>query len=193
MEEEIKEIKQMINTGQEYNDMDPSIEKYRNRSLRLCRKYNFFINSQNEYDYSVLKDFFHLLGENIYIESNFNCEFGFNISMGDNIYINHDMVILDCNEVTIGNDVYIGPKVGLFCANHADDPTDRANHVVHAHPIHIEDNVWLGGHVSVLPGVTIGKNSIIGAGSVVTKDIPPNVVAAGNPCRVIRKVRKKQG
>lgn len=93
------------------------------------------------------------------------------------------MVILDCNEVTIGDLVYIGPKVGLYCANHAEDPVERANHQVYAKPIHISD--------SVLPGVTIGENSIIGTGSVVTKDIPANVIAAGNPCRVIRGIQKK--
>ena len=83
------------------------------------------------------------------------CELGLNISLGSNVYINHDMVILDCNEVTIGDHVYIGPKVGLYCANHAEDSVERANHQVYAKPIHISD--------SVLPGVTIGENSIIGA------------------------------
>lgn len=192
MENDIAKVKSMTNSGRDYDDMDSLVEKYRNQSIKECRRYNFLINSKNEYDRSILESLFHKLGENVYIESSFNCEFGFNISIGHNVYINHDMVILDCNEVTIGNDVYIGPKVGLFAANHAEDPVERANHVVYSKPIHIEDNVWLGGHVSVLPGVTVGKNSIIGAGSVVTKDIPENVVAAGNPCKVIRPIEKRK-
>lgn len=191
MEKDIAYIKALTNQGEHYDDMDQWVEKYRKQAIKECRKYNFLINSENKYDISILKNLFNQMGDNVYIESNFNCEFGFNISLGDNIYINHDLVILDCNEVTIGNDVYIGPKVGLFCANHAEDPVDRANHEVYAKPIHIADKVWIGGHVAVLQGVSIGKNSIIGAGSVVTKDIPANVIAAGNPCQVIRPIKEK--
>ncbi|GIN70324.1 acetyltransferase [Bacillus sp. J14TS2] len=191
MQKEIEHIKEITKNGNEYDDMDRFVDRYRNRALRECRKYNFLINSENKYDLDILKNLFNKMGENVYIESNFNCELGFNISMGNNIYINHDMVILDCSDVTIGNDVYIGPRVALFCANHAEDPIDRANHVVYAKPIYIGDKVWLGGNVSVLQGVSIGENTIIGAGSVVTKDIPPNVIAAGNPCKVIRPIREK--
>lgn len=186
-----KEVKAITNNGLQYDDMDKNVEIARNHAIKQCRRYNFLINSENNYDYSILKELFHSFGENVYIESNFYCEFGFNISIGNNVYLNHDMVILDCNEVTIGNDVYVGPKVGLYGANHAEDPIERAEHVVYAKPIHIGDKVWLGAGVHVLQGVTIGQNSIIGAGSVVTKDIPANVIAAGNPCKVIRSVNAK--
>jgi maltose O-acetyltransferase len=112
--------------------------------------------------------------------------------MGSNIYINHDMIILDCNEVRIGNDVYIGPRVGLYAANHAEDPIERINGGVYSKPITIGNKVWLCGDVKVAPGVTIGENTIIGTGSVVVKDIPANVVAAGNPCKVIRPIRENE-
>ncbi|MEK1352395.1 sugar O-acetyltransferase [Limosilactobacillus fermentum] len=155
MSEEVKidakRVQAITNTGQAYDDVDPLVEAARNHAIKECRRYNFLVNSQNKYDYSILKGLFNKMGEENYIEPNFMCESGLNISLGSNVYINHDMVILDCNEVTIGD--------------------------------HISD--------SVLPGVTIGENSIIGAGSVVTKDIPANVIAAGNPCRVIRGIQKK--
>ncbi|MNC66640.1 putative acetyltransferase [compost metagenome] len=99
------------------------------------------------------------------------------------------MIILDCNEVKIGNNVFIGPRAGLYAANHAEDPFERAEKGVYSAPIIIQDNVWLGGDVKITQGVTIGENSIIGAGSVVTKDIPANTIAAGVPCKVIRPIQ----
>lgn len=185
-------VQALTNTGLPYDDMDKNVEAARNYAIKECRRYNFLVNSENKYDQSILKNLFHAIGENVYIEPNFFCEFGFNITIGNNVYLNHDMVILDCNEVTIGNDVYVGPKVGLYGANHAEDPIERAEHIVYAKPIHISDKVWLGAGVHVLQGVTIGENSIIGAGSVVTKNIPANVIAAGNPCKVIRPIEKKE-
>lgn len=186
------EIKKIINSGEMYDDDNFHIAKARSEAIAACRRYNKIINNDNTYDESIIKELFAEVGENVYIESNFFCEFGFNIKVGNNIYFNHDMVILDCNEVTIGNDVYIGPKVGLYAANHAEDPVERANSGVYSKPITIKDNVWMGGNVQVGPGVTIGENSIIGMGSVVVKDIPANVVAAGNPCRVIRPIKENE-
>lgn len=187
--QELQQAKALTNTKCPYNDMDPLIAKFRNQAIKACRRYNFLVNSQNDYQLSILKGIFQQMGEDVYIEPNFYCEFGFNLSLGSHIYINHDMVILDCAQVTIGNHVWIGPKVGLYCANHAEDPVRRAHDEVTSQPICIKDGVWLGASVVVLPGVTIGENSIIGAGSVVTKDIPANVVAVGNPCKVVRPLR----
>lgn len=186
------EIKAVINSGEMYDDANFYIDKARSEAIAACRKYNKKVNNDNTYDMSLIKDLLAEVGENVYIEPNFFCEFGFNIKIGNNIYFNHDMVILDCNEVTIGNGVYIGPKVGLYAANHAEDPVERANNGVYSKPITIKDNVWMGGNVQVGPGVTIGENSIIGMGSVVVKDIPANVVAVGNPCRVIRPVKENE-
>ncbi|GIP23106.1 sugar O-acetyltransferase [Paenibacillus sp. J22TS3] len=185
----IEEIKKMINSGDLYDDAGKDVSALRAHAISECRKYNHKVNANNEYDMSILKELFAEVGENVYIESNFRCEFGFNISIGNDVYINHDMIILDCNEVKIGNDVFIGPRAGLYGANHAEDPFERADKGVYSAPIILEDNVWLGGDVKITQGVTIGKNSIIGAGSVVTKDIPPNSIAAGVPCKVIRPVR----
>ncbi|CAM3992783.1 sugar O-acetyltransferase [Saccharibacillus endophyticus] len=186
---DIEQIKRMTNTGEMYDDAAPDVARVRDHALAECRRYNAKVNANEGYDMSILTALFHEVGENVYIESNFRCEFGFNISIGSEVYINHDMIILDCNEVKIGNDVYIGPRAGLYAANHAEDPFERAEKGVYAKPIVLEDRVWLGGDVKIMQGVTIGENSIIGAGSVVTKDIPPNVVAAGNPCKVIRPIR----
>lgn len=186
-----EQVKALTNEGLPYDDMDEQVEAAISHAIKECRRYNFLVNSENRYDLSILKNLFHSMGENVYIESNFQCEFGFNISLGKNIYFNHDMIILDCNEVTVGDDVYVGPRVGLYGANHAEDPIERSEHVVYAKPIHIQDKVWLGAGVHVLQGVTIGENTIIGAGSVVTNDIPADVIAAGNPCKVIRPIRKK--
>lgn len=183
------EVKALINSGQPYDDMADGVTKQRDHALKECRKYNFLVQSANEYNQAILSSLLAGIGKDVSIEPNFLCEFGFNLSIGNNVYINHDMVVLDCNEVTIGNDVYVGPRVGLYCANHAEDPLQRAAHIVYSKPIHIGDKVWLGTGVHVLQGVSIGENSIIGAGSVVTKDIPANVIAAGNPCKVVRPIK----
>ncbi|MGX6978056.1 sugar O-acetyltransferase [Vagococcus elongatus] len=187
----IEEVKALINSGAPYDDAGAEVAKLRNIAIKECRRYNFLVNSENRYDLAILKNILNDVGTDVYIEPNFFCEFGFNISIGHHVYINHDMVILDCNKVTIGDNVYIGPKVGLYGANHAEDPIERTElNIVYSKPIHIGDKVWLGGGTSVLQGVSIGENSIIGAGSVVTKDIPANVIAAGNPCKVIRPIKK---
>ncbi|MEO1772153.1 MULTISPECIES: sugar O-acetyltransferase [Enterococcus] len=187
----IETVKKMINSGEPYDDMDAGVEAIRAKAIQECRRYNFLVNSENKYDLSILQGLLHSIGEDVYIESNFLCEFGFNISIGSNVYINHDLIILDCNQVTIGNGVYIAPRVGMYGANHAEDPIERAeDHIVYSKPIKIGDRVWLGAGVHVLQGVTVGENTIIGAGSVVTKDIPANVIAAGNPCKVIRPIRE---
>lgn len=123
--------------------------------------------------------------------TDFRCEFGKNITIGDNVYINFGCIILDCAEVTIGSNTLLGPNIGLYAANHSTDATERINGGCYGKPIHIGNSVWLGGDVKVLTGVTIGDNSIIGAGSVATKNIPSNVIAVGNPCKVIREITDK--
>ena len=126
-----------------------------------------------------------------YLEPPLRCDYGSNIRLGDRVYANFNLVVLDCAAVTIGNDVLIGPNVGIYTAGHPVDPGLRRQGLEFALPITIEDGVWIGGHAVIAPGVRIGRNSVIGAGSVVTKDIPANVVAVGNPCRVVRSVTEK--
>ena len=121
------------------------------------------------------------------IESNFFCDYGYNISVGENFYANHNLVILDGAKVEFGDNVFIGPNCGFYTAGHPIDIKSRNEGIEYAKPIKVGNNVWFGGNVSVMPGVTIGDNVTIGAGSVVTKDIPSNCVAYGNPCKVKRE------
>ena len=122
------------------------------------------------------------------IEPNFFCDYGYNISLGNNFYANHNLVILDCAPVEFGDNVFIGPNCGFYTAEHPIDAETRNKGLEFARPIKIGNNVWFGGNVTVLGGVTIGDNAVIGAGSVVTKDIPANVVAVGNPCRILKAI-----
>lgn len=126
--------------------------------------------------------------ENIFIQPPFEVDYGKHIRVGSNFYCNVNAVFLDTNWITIGNNVKIGPRVNLLTAGHPIDAQTRISLLEFAAPITIGDNTWLGGNVTVLPGVNIGKNSVIGAGAVVTKDIPDGVVAVGNPARVMRKI-----
>ena len=121
------------------------------------------------------------------IESNFFCDYGYNISVGENFYANHNLVILDGAKVEFGDNVFVGPNCGFYTAGHPIDIKSRNEGIEYAKPIKVGNNVWFGGNVSVMPGVTIGDNVTIGAGSVVTKDIPSNCVAYGNPCKVKRE------
>ena len=122
------------------------------------------------------------------LEPNFYCDYGFNIHLGKNFYSNHNLVILDANKVEFGNNVFIGPNCGFYTSGHPLDYKTRNKGLEYAKPIKVGNNVWFGGNVCVLPGVTIGDNVVIGAGSVVNKDIPSNVVAVGNPCKVVKEI-----
>ncbi len=127
----------------------------------------------------------HIAGE-ILVEQPFYCDYGYNISVGDRFYANHNLVILDEAEVTFGDNVFVAPNCAFYTAGHPLDAVERNRGIEYARPITVGNNVWIGGNVCVLPGVTIGDNCVIGAGSVVVKDIPANSVAAGNPCKVIK-------
>ena len=139
----------------------------------------------------IMKKLFKRVGERVYMEPNFTCEFGKNISLGNDLYINFGCTLLDCGQITIGDNTLLGPNVSMYSANHSLDAEERIAGALIPEPITIGKRVWIGGGSTVLSGVTIGDDSVIGAGSVVTKDIPSGVVAAGNPCRVIRKITDK--
>ena len=128
------------------------------------------------------------MGKEFYIEPPFHCDYGYNISIGQNFYSNYNCTILDCAQVTIGNNVLFGPNVSLFTAGDPIHPAPRNEGIEYAFPITIGNNVWIGGGVIVNPGITIGDNVVIGSGSVVTKDIPSNVIAVGNPCKVLKEI-----
>lgn len=127
----------------------------------------------------------------MYFEPPFHCEYGSHIEIGEGFYANTGCVMLDVGRITIGDNVLFGPNVSLYTAGHPIHPESRKSGYEYGIPIKIGDNVWIGGSCVVLPGVTIGNNVVIGAGSVVTKDIPDNVCAAGNPCRVIREITEE--
>lgn len=131
------------------------------------------------------------IGRNGCIISPFHCDYGSNIEIGENFFANTNLVILDGGKVTIGDNVFIAPNVGIYTAGHPLDTGRRNAGLEYAYPVSIGNNVWIGAQVCILPGVTIGDNTVIGAGSVVTKDIPDNVLAVGNPCKVIRKITEE--
>ena len=174
--------------GMVYDDFDDDLFLRRVEAKKLFKAYNKTSDDEMEERKTLLSKLFHSVGNGVHIEPDFRCEFGKNIIIGDQVYINFGCIILDCAEVTIGNNVLIGPNLGIYAVNHGLDPEERIVGACIGKPVHIEDNVWVGGDVKVLAGVTIGEGSVIGAGSVVTKDIPPRVVAAGNPCKVIRPI-----
>lgn len=151
--------------------------------------YNHLKPSQFEEKQLLLKEMFAEIGKDCYIETPFYANWGGkNVHIGDNFYSNFNLVLVDDCDITIGNRVMIGPNVVLATGTHPVEPKLRGKQAQYNLPIHIEDNVWLGAGCIVMPGITIGENSVIGAGSVVTKDIPSNVVAVGNPCRVLREI-----
>ena len=128
------------------------------------------------------------MGQNAEVKPSFRCDYGCHIFAGDNLYINYDCTILDCNQVTIGDDVMMAPGVHIYTAYHPTDPAVRQSGLEQAAPVVIGNNVWIGGRAIICPGVTVGDDTTIGAGSVVIRDLPANAIAVGNPCRVVRSL-----
>lgn len=182
MENRTEEEKMLA--GELYLAADPHLEALRRRAKRLCAEYNRRV---QELDRATLGE---LLGQSTdaYIEPPFFCDYGHNVRLGQRFYANHNLVILDCALVTIGNDVMVAPNVVISTATHPIEPRARTVGHEYALPIKIGSQVWLGANVTILPGVEIGDCTVIGAGSVVTRSIPANVVAVGNPCRVLRAI-----
>lgn len=174
--------------GQWYNAMDYSMLKMRQENNKKTEAYSRITINTLSYKDRMAKAIVKEFGENANIIPPFTCDYGCNVKVGDNTVINHSGVFLDTNEINIGKHALIGPKSGLYGAIHPFDVEARNEGIEKAKTINIGDGAWLGGKLTVVPGVSIGKHSVIGAGSVVTKDIPDDVVAVGNPCRVIRKI-----
>ena len=187
-EGKIKRDSQELYDGN-YND---ELKREMLKTKELCFKYNHLEPSKIEERTEIIKKLFANVGKDIRIEPNFFCDYGYNISVGDNFYMNHNCVILDPGKVEFGDNVFIGPNCGFYTAGHPIDINLRNQGLEYAKPIKVGNNVWFGGNVVVLPGVTIGDNVTIGAGSVVTKDIPQNSLAVGNPCHVIRKINGEE-
>lgn len=167
---------------------DTELIKDRYKAKDICFEYNMLKPSNTEGKDKLIKKLFAKTGNQITVEQNFWCDYGYNIFVGENFYMNHNCVILDCAKVEFGDNVFIAPNCGFYTAGHPLDYETRNKGLEYAKPIKIGNNVWIGGNVIVLPGITIGNNVVIGAGSLVNKDIPSNSVAVGNPCRVIKKI-----
>ena len=172
--------------GELYLAADAELVALRQQARRLVRTYNNTTEEESEMRSQLLNQLFAKVGSNVEIEPPFHCDYGSNIYVGDKFYMNFGCVILDCNLVEIGDNVLCGPYVQIYAAYHPTSPEIRLSGQELAAPVKIGNNVWIGGGVIICPGVTIGDNTTIGAGSVVVKDIPANVIAVGNPCRVIQ-------
>lgn len=175
--------------GEIYNaNYDEELIEERATAKDKCFEYNNIKPSDIEIRKNLMKTILGRTKNNFLIEQPFICDYGYNIEIGENFYSNHNLVILDANKVEFGDNVFIAPNCGFYTAGHPLDYKARNKGLEYAKPIKVGNNVWIGGNVTVLPGVTIGNNVVIGAGSVVNKNIPSNVVAVGNPCRVIKEM-----
>ncbi|WP_338022498.1 sugar O-acetyltransferase [Argonema antarcticum] len=181
-----KTEKEKMLAGELYLAADSELVADRKLARGLTRVYNTTTESETERRTQILTELFAKVGPNVEIDPPFHCDYGSNIYIGDKFYMNFGCVILDCNKVEIGENVLCGPYVQIYAAYHPTSPADRLTGKELAAPVKIGNNVWIGGGAIICPGVTIGDNTTIGAGSVIVKDIPANVVAVGNPCRIIR-------
>jgi maltose O-acetyltransferase len=184
----LEEQRQKILRGEMYNDLTAELDEARRQAVFLAKAYNDSFGEEPQKREEILKKLLGSMGESVHFEQFFRCEFGYNIHIGHHFFANFDCVMLDGGGIEIGDHVLFGPRVGIYTSNHAVDPKERAAGACYARPVKIGSHVWLGAGVHVNPGVTIGDNVIVGSGSVVTKDIPSNVIAAGVPCRVIRQI-----
>lgn len=183
---DIETEKQKMLAGKPYKAFGTELLSERQYAKELIFDFNALRPSEIEKRNNIIRQLFKQTGDPFFIEPPFRCDYGYNISIGNNFYANYNLIILDCAEITIGDNVFIAPNVSLFTAGHPIHFEPRNQDLEYAIPISIGNNVWIGGNVVINPGITIGNNSVIGAGSIVTKDIPNNVIAVGNPCKILR-------
>ncbi len=180
--------KEKMIAGELYIAADEILTKERQKARRLTRLFNNSTEEEEEYRIELLHELFGKVGENIYIEPTFKCDYGYNISVGKNFFANFDCVILDVCPVTIGDYVFLAPGVHIYTATHPLDAEKRNSGEEYGKPVAIGNSVWIGGRAVIAPGVTIGNNIVIAAGAVVTKDVEDNVVVGGNPAKVIKRL-----
>ncbi len=173
-------------SGQWYNPLDQQLTEERAQARRWQKVFNDSAPDDAAVRKQLLKQWLPDSGKQLWIEPPFFCDYGYNIRTGSRVFFNFNCVVLDVAPVTIGSNVFFGPAVQVYTVNHPLDAVKRRTMLEQATPVNIADDVWIGGGAIILPGVSIGAGSVIAAGSVVTKDIPAGVVAAGNPCRVIK-------
>ncbi len=174
--------------GEMYNAADPELADERRRARDLCKSLNDSHDNELELRSQILQDLFGSTGTDVWIEPPFYCDYGSNIFLGNKVYFNFNCIILDPAAVMIGSNVLVGPAVQIYTATHPMRASERSKYLEFARPVNIGSDVWIGGGAIICPGVHIGSRSVIGAGSVVAQEIPADVFAAGNPCRIIRQI-----
>lgn len=178
--------KEKSHAGMLYQPGDPSLASDRDVTVQKLYEYNNLHPLDRDARQKAIHGILGAAGENCVVEQPLFCTYGYNTTVGNNFFLNTNGKLMDSGKITIGDNVFIAPNVCIITEEHAMDVEQRAAGLEYTHPVTIGDNVWICAGVIVLPGVTIGSNSVIGAGSVVTKDVPPNSLAVGNPCQVIR-------
>ena len=181
--------KEKMLAGEVYSAVDPELLSELMETREKIHEYNSLHPSETQKMKKLLDGLLgHIGDDDVIINQPFRCDYGKQISVGKRFFANFNFTVLDEAQVTIGDDCFIGPNVSIYTACHSTDPVERNTRQEWAKPVTIGNNVWIGGSVTILPGVTIGDNVTIGAGSVVVGDIPSNSVAVGNPCKVIRNI-----
>jgi maltose O-acetyltransferase len=183
-----KSEKEKMLSGELYDPLDPELSAARRRARLLLKALNDTADDRQEERARILKELIPASGEGVWIEPPFYCDYGSNITLGERVFFNFNCVVLDVAPVTIGSGVLFGPAVQIYAATHPLGAAERRTGLELGRPIRIGDDVWVGGGAIVCPGVNIGARSVIGAGSVVTRDVPGGVLAVGNPCRVVREI-----
>jgi len=180
--------KEKMLSGKPYLAFDEELLKERQYAKGLIFQFNSLYPEEIAKRNEIIKKLFGRTKGTFFIEPPFRCDYGYNIEIGEYFYANYNLIILDCAKVLIGDNVMLGPNVGIYTAGHPLHHEIRNTQYEFALPINIGDNVWISGNVVINPNINIGNNTVIGSGSVVTKDIPDNVIAAGNPCKVLREI-----
>ncbi|MBQ1861280.1 MAG: sugar O-acetyltransferase [Clostridia bacterium] len=180
--------KERMLAGLPYKAWLDGLSEERMENKKRIYQYNLLAPDAVEEQEQLIKKILGKTGRHVHIEAPFHCDYGYNIEVGENFFANYNLTVLDVGLVRIGNNAQIAPNVSIYTAGHPVHPESRNSGYEYGIAITIGDNVWIGGNAVIMPGVTIGDNVVIGAGSIVTKDLPSNVIAAGNPCRVIREI-----
>jgi maltose O-acetyltransferase len=184
--------RELMLAGEPYDPLDEELVEGRARARALTLAYNATLGDEIERRSELLESLLGAAAEGVWVEPPFHCDYGSNIYLGENVFLNLGCVILDCARIEIGQNSLLGPCVQIYAATHPADPVARREGVEFARPVTLEADVWIGGASVVCPGVTIGAGTTVGAGSVVVSDLPPGVVAGGNPCRVIRRLEEPE-
>jgi len=178
--------KEKMIAGELYDGADAELVALRARARLLFEKYNSTSIAEPELRRELIKQLFSGTGDKYYIEPNFKCDYGFNITVGENFYANFDCVFLDGCKITIGDNCFVAPQVAIYTATHPLDPAVRNTGLEYGKPVTIGNSCWIGGHATINPGVSLGNNVVVASGSVVTKSFGDNVVIGGNPAKIIK-------